>query len=1646
MLQQKSMVRCAADEFTAGNYSLALHLYQRLSDLLGEKNFRANVSLCEKRLRSQGRRNCADLPLSAIKVACVMDEFTFHCYEPECDLLPLTPDNAIDELTAFKPDLLFIESAWRGKDELWNRKIGSLSRELRSALQWCKERGVPTVFWNKEDPIHFETFLTTAQQFDFVFTTDIDCIARYKAALGHERVYLLPFACQPKTHNPIELYLRKDAFCFAGAYYVRYPERTRDLENYVAELPKHKPLEIFDRNFGKDDVNYMFPPAYHPYIVGTLPFNEIDKAYKGYRYSINLNSIKQSQTMFARRVYELLGSNTITVSNFSRGVRLLFGDLVIASDNGKEIVERLQRLDEETSQKLRLAGLRKVMLEHNYEHRLAYVARKTLQWRGEEFLPVMVVVAFPRSEDECRRVIESYQRQRHVRKRLLLVIQHDKSMASWAAPDDDSITVLRSAEVATSYISTHNCHDDWVALMAADDYYGPNYLLDLAIATRYSPSPVVGKATRYQWNDSGIALLDAGRTYQLGLYLPVRASAIRADALLAAPALLSMLDGQVPGAWQEPGLAIDAFNYCENGHRTADLTAVCARVDDLQIDSGIPIDELLNIAEGIPAAAFDESGLPKWNAAKLAQVFGQVGKSQVHIAVGQEGLRIESKLADGKHEYLYAVQELPVAALPTPKELNIHLEATPGLDVQYVFVFLDDRKQKISHVIHSANRNHSAAIPAGTAFVRMGWRVAGAGATTIKHLMWGHRKLEPTRLLGGSDTLLLTNHYPSYDDLYRNGFVHSRVKSYLDRGVKVDVFRLRMNEVVSYHEFQNVDVVTGGQEALRRLLSSGRYKRVLVHFLSPEMWEVLERFPSLQRIVWVHGAEIQPWHRREYNYRNEQERAKAMRESDQRMAFWRGILKPLAPNLKLVFVSRHFADEVFEDLGFRLPEEAYVIIHNPIDTKLFSYQPKPADQRKRVLSIRPYASRKYANDLSVEAILKLSERPFFKDMEFRMIGDGKLFDETLEPLRKFTNVTIEQRFLTQLEISALHKDYGIFLVPTRMDSQGVSRDEAMSSGLVPVTNAVAAIPEFVDETCGILAPAEDAEALAEGIARLYESPELFEKMSKAAAQRVINQSALDRVVKQEIQVIFADTRRKKDDRPVSFISFDVEALPGRAAEEHVERLIWGRFDGDEFGIRRISGILQQYGIKGNFLIDFAACLLYGDKAVADVVDFLLSEGHEVHVHLHSEWVIRKWGLKHVNWAKCKGNVGMEMLDDALNLAMLKFAAFKYRALVGKAPMVFRAGGYRFNAATVEAAGRLGFKACTNFNSTRHEKSWACEDPRIVNNEPFRWSNGLIELPVDFSPEPLSHDWAIYLGVFDRVLSRKHQKTFNLTLHSWSLLTRGDGNHFTCFSKEHEQRLHEICRHLKEHTSPMGYDEYLVQVTDISTKTDCRCTVVPDSIVEPTSQCSICGATYGIQLENDVCPSCGARARHRQILNVLDDIGNPFDGRTVLACHANPVEKQAFLGRASRVVNFDVRPLGYADLQMDIQSMDKIADASFDTFVAIHVLNHVADYAKALREIHRILKPGGVALVTVPCRENSPTEACTDVTEHYGRDALDKFGVGSYRRYGLGDAHSLFSRMFTVKHYRGFDEMTSSFEHVFLLSKTPNAAAPSDVIE
>lgn len=1057
--------------------------------------------------------------LNALRVAAIMDEFTYHSFAPECELLQLRTADWRTQLGDFNPDLVFIESAWRGSEGDWALKISNPSEELAGLIEWAQAQGVPTVFWNKEDPVHFGGFLHVARAVDYVFTTDIDCIARYKREVGHDRVYLLPFAAQPAVHNPIERFPRDDAFCFAGSYYLKYPERQRDFRSLLDVVKEMKPVEIFDRNFGKAHPHYEFPPEYQPYIMGSLPFDQIDKAYKGYRYGINMNTIKQSQTMFARRVFELLASNTVVVSNFSRGMRLMFGDLVISSDASSEIRRRLARLDDDiTLRKFRLAGLRKVMGQHTYAHRLVYVAEK-LGSAGLAAQPArLCAVAFPRGADEARTLVQSWRGQRLTGVKLCLV-------GSEVPADLLGEQVQHAADAASLRSLPAYAEAEWIAPLCEADYYGPNYLLDLHQAIGYCEAQAIGKAAHFRASPGAldpVELIDREHAYRSAEQLPMRASVLtraRFEALGIgdAPSLEgTMLEG-------EGLVAIDEFNYAMQAGPQPP-TAVCAAVNDLpDLRAGLDATgELLPRAERIapatqPDAAAGTAAAPGLSAEELLALLPANAGAQ--MADGE--LLLGVAMPDGKHRYIYLSKAFSRAELnlETNSRFQLHCEHDASLEVRTVFEFLDAEERKISHAMNKAGDAFSLPIPARCALVRVGLRLVGSGTLRVRRLALVDLRERPTAFLGTARALMLLKQYPDYSDLYKYGFVHSRVRAYARARVAVDVFRLSPDEPCIFREFENVDVTHGDRDLLELALGSGAYDHVLVHLMDRSMWESLSRHIDRVRVtVWVHGAEIQSWQRRAFEFERmdpaEVERQKKL--GDQRIVFWREVLAQPHPNLHLVFVSRHFAGEVAEDLGIDLSTVPHSVIHNLVDGELFPYRRKQAEDRFRLLAIRPFVSRKYANDLLVGAIQELSRRPDFSRYGVTIVGEGEDFAPAREALGSLANVELQQRFLTQREIAQMHATHGVFLSPTRWDSQGVSRDEAMSSGLVPVSEAISAVPEFVDARSGVLVAPESPAAIADAVEALAVSPERFLALSEEAARRAQSQCGLAGTIEREL--------------------------------------------------------------------------------------------------------------------------------------------------------------------------------------------------------------------------------------------------------------------------------------------------------------------------------------------------------------------------------------------------------------------------------------------------------------------------------------------------------------------------------------------------
>jgi SAM-dependent methyltransferase len=114
-----------------------------------------------------------------------------------------------------------------------------------------------------------------------------------------------------------------------------------------------------------------------------------------------------------------------------------------------------------------------------------------------------------------------------------------------------------------------------------------------------------------------------------------------------------------------------------------------------------------------------------------------------------------------------------------------------------------------------------------------------------------------------------------------------------------------------------------------------------------------------------------------------------------------------------------------------------------------------------------------------------------------------------------------------------------------------------------------------------------------------------------------------------------------------------------------------------------------------------------------------------------------------------------------------------------------------------------------------------------------------------------------------------------------------------------------------------------------------------------------------------CPRCGSLPRHRVLWLQLEREG--VAGRDVL--HVAPEPAIAARLRDARVTSVDLED-PRADVRADLTALP-MADASFDLILCSHVLEHVADDVAAMREMRRVLRPDGAALIQTPVNHDQP---------------------------------------------------------------------------
>lgn len=503
--------------------SLEYRLGQALIDLRNKEGRRAFPSRIRSIAADVRRRRRRSDPIAIsgpvrrpLKVAVVLDEFSQACWGPEANLIEASPDRSRLEGTS----LVFAETAWNGNRGTWAGELSRYSENGRlvALLREAKRQGLPSVLWNKEDPINYDIFIAAARAFDAVLTTDSDSVDRYRRDLGHDRIATMMFAAQPRIHNPLGRALTaRPSACFAGSWRGhKYPERVTQLTQLLDAAIALDALVIYDRQPESALRGDTFPERFQDSIAGHLDYVEMLKRYRQHHVFINTNSVASSPTMLSRRVFELLACGTPVISTPSRAIDEHFAGLVATPTTPTEARETMELFlsDAEHRDRIGHLGYRLVHSQHTYQHRL----NEMIVWLDELGLcdglnrnalsnsvtqpPTVSVLMVSTHDEQALRLARQISTQTQPIRQIMIVTPGSGTVDITSTLDNSAEVLLieqiegmsigEALEAARRLVKA-----DYMAIMANGHTYAPNYLGDLMLAAAFSGAAIVGKASYF---------------------------------------------------------------------------------------------------------------------------------------------------------------------------------------------------------------------------------------------------------------------------------------------------------------------------------------------------------------------------------------------------------------------------------------------------------------------------------------------------------------------------------------------------------------------------------------------------------------------------------------------------------------------------------------------------------------------------------------------------------------------------------------------------------------------------------------------------------------------------------------------------------------------------------------------------------------------------------------------------------------------------------------------------------------------------------------------------------------------------------------------------------------------------------------------
>ena len=250
-----------------------------------------------------------------------------------------------------------------------------------------------------------------------------------------------------------------------------------------------------------------------------------------------------------------------------------------------------------------------------------------------------------------------------------------------------------------------------------------------------------------------------------------------------------------------------------------------------------------------------------------------------------------------------------------------------------------------------------------------------------------------------------------------------------------------------------------------------------------------------------------------------------------------------------------------------------------------------------------------------------------------------------------------------------------------------------------------------------------------------------------------------------------------------YITIDTEYGAGPAARgavgeqdriDNYRMSIAGETVAGPVGIDYQMSVFEYHGLKAVFFVDPMPALLWGVESIADIVGPIVSRGHDVQLHVHTEWLEIAGTANPLG-----GRIGRNMADFAFEeqCEILSYARDVLVAAGAPKPVAFRAGNYGANDDTLRALAHLGL----GYDSS-HCPGIADSDCRISLSPDDRLPLehcGVTEVPVGCVAGPegsLRHFQLTALTERELIAALRHASdcghpSMTLVSHSFELLSR-----------------------------------------------------------------------------------------------------------------------------------------------------------------------------------------------------------------------------------------------------------------------------------